>query len=236
MSDYAYPNRGSPHSTLVGCSASHLDWRYPSKSPARANDIADGNEIAKPGISQRGGPYAGCKVAKGYQVRIGIDDRDPLGTSSGVPVVYMEATRPHGVSEAAQDLIECRRAARAAISGYATASMFVPSTPGPHWKPDSLNALSLAATGGGAGHRNADVARIKLPTTAPRPWGRAQRPARLDTMVTNSAGSTGLGTCMLKPAEVDRCRSSALPYAVRATAGSLPPLSASRLRTFLMSS
>src|SRR5215470_9362019 len=111
-------------STLVGCSASHLDWRYPSKSPARANDIADCNEIAKPGISQRGGTYAGCKVAKGYQVRIGIDDRDPLGTSSGVPLVYMEATRPHGVSEAARDLIECRRAAQAAISGYATASMF----------------------------------------------------------------------------------------------------------------
>ena len=31
--------------------------------------------------------------------------------------------RPHSVSEAAQDLIECRRAAHAAISGYATASV-----------------------------------------------------------------------------------------------------------------
>jgi len=37
-------------------------------------------------------------------------------------VIYVEATRPRGVSEAAQDLIECRRAAQAAISGYATAS------------------------------------------------------------------------------------------------------------------
>src|SRR5262245_36867962 len=110
--------------TLVGCStSSDLDWRYPSKSPARAHDIAACQAFAKPGIDQRGATYAGCMVAKGYQVRIGIDDSDPLGTGSGVPVVYVEAARPHDVSEAARDLIECRRAAQAAISGYATASM-----------------------------------------------------------------------------------------------------------------
>ena len=76
----------------------------------------------------------------------------------------------------------------------------------------------------------------------PRGWGggeaaavvlaRSQRPARLATIVTNSVGSTGLGACMLNPADIDRRRSSALPYAVRATAGTLPALSASRLRTF----
>jgi len=43
-------------------------------------------------------------------------------------------------------------------------------------------------------------------------------------MVTNSLGSTGLATCILKPAEVARCRSSAFPYAVSATAGTFPPL------------
>jgi hypothetical protein len=66
-------------STLVGCSASDLDWRYPSKSQARASDIEECNAIAKPGIHQRGSTYAGCMLAKGYQVRMGIDDRDPLG-------------------------------------------------------------------------------------------------------------------------------------------------------------
>ena len=109
--------------TLVGCSASDLDWRYPSKLPARANDIEECNVIAKPGIHQRGSTYAGCMLAKGHQVRMGIDDRDPLGTGSGVPVIWVEATRPHEVDEAARDVMECRRAAQAAISGYATASM-----------------------------------------------------------------------------------------------------------------
>ena len=66
-------------STLAGCSVSDLDWRYPSKAPARAEDIADCNAFAKPGMGQRGASYAGCMVAKGYQVRIGIDDRDLLG-------------------------------------------------------------------------------------------------------------------------------------------------------------
>jgi len=109
--------------TLVGCSASDLDWRYPSKLPARANDIEECNVIAKPGIHQRGSTYAGCMLAKGHQVRMGIDDRDPLGTGSGVPVIWVEATRAHEVDEAARDVMECRRAAQAAISGYATASM-----------------------------------------------------------------------------------------------------------------
>ena len=108
---------------LVGCSASDLDWRFPSKLPARANDVEECNAIAKPGIHQRGSTYAGCMLAKGYQVRMGIDDRDPLGTGSGVPVIWVEATRPHEINEAAQDVIECRQAAQASISGYATASM-----------------------------------------------------------------------------------------------------------------
>jgi len=109
--------------TLVGCSVSDLDWRYPSKLPARANDIEECNAVAKPGIHQRGSTYAGCMLAKGYQVRMGIDDRDPLGTGAGVPVIWVEATRPHEVDEAARDVMECRRAAQASISGYATASM-----------------------------------------------------------------------------------------------------------------
>ena len=62
-------------------------------------------------------------LAKGYQVRMGIDDRDPLGTGSGVPVIWVEATRSHEINEAAQDVIDCRRAAQASSSGYATASM-----------------------------------------------------------------------------------------------------------------
>jgi len=110
-------------SALVGCSASDLDWRYPSKSPARANDVEDCNAIAKPGIHQRGSTYAGCMLAKGYQVRMGIDDRDPLGTGSGVPVIWVEATRSHEVSEAAQDVIDCRQAAQTSISGFGTASI-----------------------------------------------------------------------------------------------------------------
>jgi len=69
---------------LAGCSASDLDWRYPSKATARAEDVADCDAVAKPGMDQRGATYAGCMVAKGYQVRMGIDDRDPLGSGSGV--------------------------------------------------------------------------------------------------------------------------------------------------------
>jgi hypothetical protein len=119
----AFATVGLIAGTLVGCSASDLDWRYPSKLPARADDIEECNAIAKPGIHQRGSTYAGCMLAKGHQVRMGIDDRDPLGTGSGVPVIWVEATRPHEVDEAARDVMECRRAAQAAISGYATASM-----------------------------------------------------------------------------------------------------------------
>ena len=52
----------------------------------------------------------------------------------------------------------------------------------------------------------------------PRP-----RLARLATIVINSAGSTGLGTCIWKPARIACIRSSERAYAVNANAGVLPP-------------
>src|SRR5207302_4120002 len=59
----------------------------------------------------------------------------------------------------------------------------------------------------------------------------AVRPATLATIVTSSLGSTGLGTCMLKPAMSETIRSCARPYAVSATAGVLPPCSEPSART-----
>jgi hypothetical protein len=59
--------------------------------------------------------------------------------------------------------------------------------------------------------------------------------ATVATIVVSSPGSTGLGTCMLKPALSERVRSCGRPYAVSAMAGVSPPSAGGSARTLRIS-
>ncbi len=98
---------------LTGCMPT-IGYNLPTTPEATLADVTACQQAARSKIKDRDARYAGCMLARSYQVSIGLGKE--VLEHAGFPYVHVEATISHDASEATEDLVACRQVARATVT------------------------------------------------------------------------------------------------------------------------